>query len=186
MPVLRIVRPRTLRVRARRSQGRRDGHSSARNGGFENAASDDEWSSRRAACVFQHLAKWENSLVARSTVVCSVPALGGLDSPWAVGWCDPSGVFGASVEFRGRTRRTPLRLHGKFFGCYRAPRWLVDGVKTDGMMTRHSCTTRGGGLVGAGRRTGVARSRFGCFRHPKISPGEPKIAKARCNCNELW
>ncbi len=52
MPVLRIG------GQARRSQGRRNRHSLARNGGFENAASGDEWSSRRAACVFPHPASW--------------------------------------------------------------------------------------------------------------------------------
>jgi len=35
-------------------QGRRSRHSLAWNGGSENAASGDEWSLRRALCVFPH------------------------------------------------------------------------------------------------------------------------------------
>ena len=47
MPGLRIG------SQSRRSQGRRNRYSLARNGGFENAASGDEWSLRRAACIAQ-------------------------------------------------------------------------------------------------------------------------------------
>jgi len=48
MPVLRIG------GQSRRSQGRRNRYSLVWNGGFENAASGDEWSLRRAVCVFLH------------------------------------------------------------------------------------------------------------------------------------